>query len=181
MRSFKKILVTGGAGFIGSHVIRYLLNEHSDLSIVNLDALTYAGNLDNLKDVAGCDNYTFVKGNICNKELVEGLFSEHQFDAVIHLAAESHVDRSIENPMAFLETNIMGTAVLLNAALDVWSTSGMEENYSTTFQQMRFMDRWEILVCLLKRQHTIHAVHIARQKHPAITSSEHITTHTDCL
>ena len=126
MRSFKKILVTGGAGFIGSHVIRYLINEHSDLSIVNLDALTYAGNLDNLKDVAGCDNYTFVKGNICNKELVEGLFSEHQFDAVIHLAAESHVDRSIENPMAFLETNIMGTAVLLNAALDVWSTSGME-------------------------------------------------------
>lgn len=120
MRSFDKILVTGGAGFIGSHVIRHLLSSHSTLSVVNLDALTYAGNLENLSDVQDSDRYTFVKGDICDSELVVALFSEHKFDAVIHLAAESHVDRSIENPIAFLETNIMGTAVLLNAALDCW-------------------------------------------------------------
>ena len=114
MRSFKKILVTGGAGFIGSHLIRYLLNQHSSLEIVNLDALTYAGNLKNLSDVEADHStsarYTFVKGDICDKKLVGKLFSEHDFDAVIHLAAESHVDRSIENPLTFLKTNIMGTA-----------------------------------------------------------------------
>ncbi len=120
MRSFEKILVTGGAGFIGSHVIRYLLSSNEDLSIVNLDALTYAGNLENLQDVESSYRYSFVKGNICDSDLVKSLFAEHHFDAVIHLAAESHVDRSIENPMTFLETNIMGTAVLLNAALDSW-------------------------------------------------------------
>ena len=120
MRSFDKILVTGGAGFIGSHVIRFILAEHSNISIVNIDALTYAGNLENLSDVRNSERYTFVKGNICDAELVGSLFAEHNFDAVIHLAAESHVDRSIENPMTFLETNIMGTAVLLNAALDCW-------------------------------------------------------------
>ena len=120
MRSFEKILVTGGAGFIGSHVIRYLLSSNEDLSIVNLDALTYAGNLKNLQDVESSYRYSFVTGNICDSDLVKSLFAEHHFDAVIHLAAESHVDRSIENPMTFLETNIMGTAVLLNAALDSW-------------------------------------------------------------
>ncbi len=120
MRTYNKILITGGAGFIGSHVIRHLLSTHSSLSIVNLDALTYAGNLENLSDIQNSDRYTFVKGNICDSELVASLFTEQNFDAVIHLAAESHVDRSIENPMAFLETNIMGTAVLLNAALDSW-------------------------------------------------------------
>ena len=124
MRSFDKILVTGGAGFIGSHVIRFMLAEHSNISIVNLDALTYAGNLENLSDVQNSERYTFVKGNICDAELVESLFAEHNFDAVIHLAAESHVDRSIENPMTFLETNIMGTAMLLNAALDCWKKEG---------------------------------------------------------
>ena len=120
MRSFEKILITGGAGFIGSHVIRHLLSAHSSVSIVNLDALTYAGNLDNLSDIEASSRYTFVQGNICDSELVSSLFSEHNFDAVIHLAAESHVDRSIENPMTFLETNIMGTAILLNSALDSW-------------------------------------------------------------
>ena len=123
MRSFKNILVTGGAGFIGSHVIRHLLEVHADLHIVNLDALTYAGNIDNLSDLSdnSSKRHTFIEGNICDRELVNGLFQKHQFDGVIHLAAESHVDRSIENPMTFLETNIMGTAVLLDAALKVWA------------------------------------------------------------
>jgi dTDP-glucose 4,6-dehydratase len=125
MRSFNKILVTGGAGFIGSHLIRYLLKTHPKLEIVNLDVLTYAGNLENLNDVVsdqGCSRrYTFVEGDICDKELVGNLFNNNDFDAVIHLAAESHVDRSIENPLTFLETNIIGTAVLLGAAVKVWS------------------------------------------------------------
>ena len=123
MRSFKNILITGGAGFIGSHVIRHLLEVHADLHIVNLDALTYAGNIENLSDLSedSAKRHTFIEGNICDRELVNGLFQKHQFDGVIHLAAESHVDRSIENPMTFLETNIMGTAVLLDAALKVWA------------------------------------------------------------
>lgn len=123
MREFNSILVTGGAGFIGSHVIRTLLKERPQANLVNLDALTYAGNLTNLRDVEANPNYTFVKGDIQDKALVTQLFETHQFDAVVHLAAESHVDRSIENPMAFLETNILGTATLLNAAKNAWMGS----------------------------------------------------------
>jgi dTDP-glucose 4,6-dehydratase len=121
MRNFNSILVTGGAGFIGSHVVRRVLRNRPDARIVNLDALTYAGNLENLRDVEGNPNYAFVKGDIQDKDLIARLFSEHGFDAVVHLAAESHVDRSIENPMAFLETNILGTATLLNAAKNAWA------------------------------------------------------------
>jgi len=124
MRSFSNILVTGGAGFIGSHVIRQILNHHPIVKVVNLDLLTYAGNLENLADIElnfqSSGRYTFVKGNICDKSLLKELFSTYQFDAVIHLAAESHVDRSIENPQAFLETNILGTAALLDAAKNSW-------------------------------------------------------------
>ncbi len=120
MSKFKNVLVTGGAGFIGSHVIRRLLKEHAEMHIVNLDLLTYAGNLENLRDVEGNARYAFVKGDIGDANLIRKLFEQNDFDAVVHLAAESHVDRSIENPMAFLETNIIGTATLLNAAKNAW-------------------------------------------------------------
>ena len=112
MRTFNSILVTGGAGFIGSHVVRKLLTNRPGAKVVNLDALTYAGNLENLRDVESNPHYAFVKGDIQDSALIERLFAEHAFDAVVHLAAESHVDRSIENPMAFLETNILGTCLL---------------------------------------------------------------------
>ena len=111
----KKILITGGAGFIGSHVIRRFVNIYHDYHIYNLDALTYAGNLENLRDVERKDNYTFLHGNITDEGYINSIFEKFKFDAVIHLAAESHVDRSITDPLAFAKTNILGTIVLLSA------------------------------------------------------------------
>lgn len=116
----KKILVTGGAGFIGSHVVRLLVNKYPQYKIVNLDALTYAGNLENLKDIEHASNYEFVKGDITDPKTVGRLFATQKFDGIIHLAAESHVDRSISNPMEFITTNIVGTVTLLNAAREQW-------------------------------------------------------------
>jgi dTDP-glucose 4,6-dehydratase len=117
----KKILITGGAGFIGCHVVKLFVKKYPDYRIYNLDALTYAGNLENLKDVENADNYQFVKGDITDEQFINDLFSEHGFDAVIHLAAESHVDRSILDPLSFVKTNVLGTAVLLNAAKRSWT------------------------------------------------------------
>jgi dTDP-glucose 4,6-dehydratase len=111
----KKYLITGGMGFIGSHLVRHLVNKYEDIQFFNLDALTYAGNPMNLADVQNADNYFFVKGDIADHDFVDGLFAQHHFDKVIHLAAESHVDRSIEDPMAFVRTNVIGTVNLLNA------------------------------------------------------------------
>ena len=116
----KKILITGGAGFIGSHLVSLLVTKYPEYKIVNLDNLTYAGNLENLREIENAPNYLFVKGDIVDGAFIKELFQESQFDAVIHLAAESHVDRSITNPMSFIETNIIGTVNLLNAARDCW-------------------------------------------------------------
>lgn len=119
----KTILITGGAGFIGSHVVRLFVNKYPNYKIVNLDKLTYAGNLENLTDVEAAPNYRFVKGDIVDKTFVDSLFENTAFDGVIHLAAESHVDRSITNPLAFVETNVIGTLNLLNAAKNQWANS----------------------------------------------------------
>lgn len=114
------ILITGGAGFIGSHVIRHFINKYPDYNIVNLDKLTYAGNLENLRDIENHDKYTFVKGDICDFECVADILKTHNINGIIHLAAESHVDRSISNPMEFVMTNVVGTVNLLNAAKQAW-------------------------------------------------------------
>jgi dTDP-glucose 4,6-dehydratase len=116
----KNILITGGAGFIGSHVVRLFVKKYPNYKIFNLDALTYAGNLENLLDIESAPNYTFIKGDITDELLMNELFKTHKFESVIHLAAESHVDRSIENPLLFVKTNVIGTLVLLNAFKNCW-------------------------------------------------------------
>ena len=126
-----KLLITGGAGFIGSHVVRLFVNQYPHYHIFNLDKLTYAGNLANLKDIEQAPNYTFLHSDICHAQSLNLLFQKHNFDAVIHLAAESHVDRSIANPLEFVLTNVVGTVNLLNAAKTCWSQYG-------TFDGKRF-------------------------------------------
>lgn len=116
----KNVLVTGGAGFIGSNFIRYLLRTETDVRVVNLDALTYAGSLENLREIADDPRHTFAQGNICDTELVGRLLNEHQVDTIVHFAAESHVDRSILGPRQFIETNVVGTFSMLEAARKVW-------------------------------------------------------------
>lgn len=114
-------LVTGGAGFIGSNYIHYMFKKYdNEIRIINVDALTYAGNLENLKDVEKRENYTFVKANICDKDAISKIFAENDIDRVVHFAAESHVDRSIRNPEIFVQTNVLGTAVMLNCAKAAW-------------------------------------------------------------
>jgi dTDP-glucose 4,6-dehydratase len=125
----KKILITGGAGFIGSHVVRRFVKKYPNYQIFNLDVLTYAGNLENISDIENNANYTFVKGDIVDESFINDLFKKNNFDGVVHLAAESHVDRSIEDPLSFVKTNVIGTMNLLNAA---------KENWKTNFEGKRF-------------------------------------------
>ncbi|WP_341220394.1 dTDP-glucose 4,6-dehydratase [Polaribacter atrinae] len=131
------ILITGGAGFIGSNFIPYFLNKYKNYKVVNLDLLTYAGDLSNLSEVADNERYTFVKGDICDRELVENLFKEHQFIGVIHFAAESHVDNSIKNPDAFVRTNVFGTFNLLDVAKKHWMES--PNVFTEGFENSRFL------------------------------------------
>ena len=116
----KNILVTGGAGFIGSNFVRYMLKNESAIHLVNLDLLTYAGKLENLENLPNPQNHTFIKGDICDRELVESILTDHAIDTIVHFAAESHVDRSILGPMPFIQTNIVGTFTLLDAAKNIW-------------------------------------------------------------
>ncbi len=125
----KNILITGGAGFIGSHVVRRFVTKYKNYHIFNLDALTYAGNLENLVDIEKASNYTFVKGDITDDDFISDLFQKHQIEGIIHLAAESHVDRSIEDPMAFVKTNVIGTVNLLNAARKIWGNNAEEKRF----------------------------------------------------
>ena len=125
----KNILITGGAGFIGSHVVRLFVNKYPNYTIYNLDALTYAGNLENIKDIENASNYTFLKGDIVDENFINEIFTKYQFDGVLHLAAESHVDRSITDPLAFVKTNVIGTMNLLNAFKNLWKENFEEKRF----------------------------------------------------
>ena len=141
----KNILITGGAGFIGSHVVRFFVNKYPNYNIINLDVLTYAGNLLNLKDIEDKPNYSFIKEDICNFEAMQNVFKNYDIHGVIHLAAESHVDRSITDPFSFAKTNVMGTLNLLQAAREHWNgdfTNKMFYHVSTdeVYGELEFND-----------------------------------------
>ncbi|MBX3241775.1 MAG: dTDP-glucose 4,6-dehydratase [Chitinophagaceae bacterium] len=132
----KTIAITGGAGFIGSHLVRLFVNKYPRYRVVNIDVLTYAGNLNNLKDIESKENYIFEHADICDEQKIDQLFSAYHFDAIIHLAAESHVDRSIMDPLAFVRTNVLGTGVLLNTARKYWTDSSQTLFYHVSTDEV---------------------------------------------
>lgn len=161
----KKILITGGAGFIGSNFIHYMLNKYVDYFIVNLDLLTYAGNLETLIEIQDNSNYKFVKGDISNREQVYKLFEEERFDIVVNFAAESHVDRSVENPDLFIKTNIIGTQVLLDASIN------MELKGIIKYLQTKCMVIYQLIERIYSLQNnllSIQVLHIQLLKHQQI-------------
>lgn len=135
----KKVLVTGGAGFIGSNFVKYMIDTHKDWTFVNLDALTYAGNLENLKELEGNERHIFVKGDITDRALIASLFDQYAFDYVVNFAAESHVDRSIKEPEIFLRTNVMGTQCLLDAAKTSWQIGQDDQGYPVFREGMKYL------------------------------------------
>jgi len=132
----KNVLVTGGAGFIGSNFVRFILDNEPDIQLFNLDALTYAGSLENLKDLPGADRHQFIKGDICDAELIKEVLKKYQIDTIVHFAAESHVDRSILGPMPFVQTNVVGTTILLEEARRYWLTSGSQQTEEVRFHHI---------------------------------------------
>ena len=175
----KSIIITGGAGFIGSHVVREFVKNLLQTKIINLDALTYAGNLENLKDIESKTNYIFEKADITKPEELRKVFEKHNPDAVIHLAAESHVDRSITDPNAFINTNVIGTANLLNLCKEFWTlnpehTHGRfpnepRKNLFYHILRMKSMELWEKQDFLQRKLLTIQNLHIPQVKQRATT------------
>ena len=194
----KNIIITGGAGFIGSHVVRLFVNKYPEYHIINLDKLTYAGNLANLKDIEDKPNYTFVKGDICDFDLMLKLMQDYKVDGIIHLAAESHVDRSIKDPFTFALTNVMGTLSLLQAAKIYWES--LPEGYEgKRFYHISTDEVYGALQISLPRHpavrttrlmarssswrlpSTILTLHILHLRQAQTTSSVLSTIHTVCL
>ena len=174
-----KILVTGGAGFIGSAVVRQAINDGHN--VINLDKLTYAACLENLDSVCDSPNYAFEQIDICDGAALAACFEKHQPDAIMHLAAESHVDRSIDGPSAFMHTNIIGTYEMLEAARAYWDAKGRPDDFRFHhIQQTRFMDHWVKLVCSPKTHHTIQIRHILHPRHRRIIWYAHGMKHTAC-
>ena len=161
--SMKNIIITGGAGFIGSHVVRLFVNKYSEYRIINVDVLTYAGNLENLSDIESAPNYVFERVDIVDAAAVDALFDKYQPEGVIHLAAESHVDRSIKDPLAFVRTNILGTVNLLNSFKRIHEDFE-GKRFSTTSAPTKYMVRWARKACLKRRRRTIQTVRTVPQK-----------------
>ena len=167
----KTLLVTGGAGFIGANFVHYWLEKYPEAKVVVLDALTYAGNMANLVSVESNSNYTFFHGNICDQKLVEKILVEHKIDTLVHFAAESHVDRSITGPDAFIETNIMGTYSLLKAAKKVWLDGDkvLENHRFHLFLPMRFTVHYQQATLLLLKILPMHLILRILRVKPQVT------------